>query len=332
MNILVAGGAGFVGSHLCESLLRDGHRVICVDNFYTGRAQNVQHLYANPDFELVEHDLIKPLPRDWDVQAVFNLASPASPVGYLRQPLETALVNAQGTYQLLHLAHCHGARFLQASTSEVYGEPLVHPQVESYWGNVNPHGPRACYDEGKRFAEALTMDFYRVYETDVRLIRIFNTYGPRSQHDDGRVVPNFIWKALHNEPIPIYGDGQQTRSFCYVDDLVRGMRAAMFGQETTAAVFNVGNPGEFTLLELADLVLRLTGSNSDLEFHPARQDDPTRRRPDIRKATATLGWEPIVPLEDGLRKTIEWFRQEARGQAPDLSTYLNIDFPAPICA
>ena len=308
MNILVAGGAGFIGSHLCESLLGDGHRVICMDNFSTGRRGNVRHLASDARFELVEHDLIEPLPKDWDVQAVFNLASPASPVGYLRTPIETALVNSQGTYHLLSLAERHHACFLQASTSEVYGEPLVHPQSESYWGNVNPHGPRACYDEGKRFAEALTMDFHRVYNTDVRLIRIFNTYGPRSQHDDGRVVPNFIWKALHDLPLPIFGDGQQTRSFCYVDDLVRGIRAAVFGQDTTAGVFNLGNPEEVTLLDLADEVLRLTSSKSSLEFYPPREDDPTRRQPDISRAKAQLGWTPTVPLDEGLRRTIDWFK------------------------
>src|SRR5581483_39804 len=311
MNVLVAGGAGFVGSHLCESLLIDGYSVICVDNFYTGRRRNVEHLLCYPNFRVLEHDLIEPLARDWQVQAIFNLASPASPVGYLRRPIETALVNAYGTHHLLSLAQRHHARFLQASTSEVYGEPVVHPQDETYWGNVNPHGPRACYDEGKRFAEALTMDFHRVHGTDVRLVRIYNTYGPRSQHDGGRVVPNFIWKALHGEPLPIYGNGAQTRSFCYVSDLVRGMRQAMFAPGTAGEVFNLGNPGEFALLDLAELVLRLTGSRSSVEFHPAREDDPTRRRPDISKAKEQLGWEPRVALKDGLRSTIDWFAEAA---------------------
>ncbi|HLG68962.1 MAG TPA: UDP-glucuronic acid decarboxylase family protein [Chloroflexota bacterium] len=310
MNVLVAGGAGFIGSHLCESLLSDGHSVICLDNFYTGRRENVSGLTRQSSFELIEHDLVRPLPRDWQVDAVFNLASPASPVGYLNKPIETAMVNSLGTYHLLKLALTHGARFLQASTSEVYGDPLVHPQAEGYWGNVNPRGPRACYDEGKRFAEALTMDFHRVHGLDVRLVRIFNTYGPRSQADDGRVIPSFVCKALAGEPLPIYGDGQQTRSFCFVADLVRGLKAVMFGDGLAGEVFNLGNPGEFTLLELADLVRELSESTSELQFLPAREDDPTRRRPDISKVTSRLGWRPLVPLPEGLLRTIGWFKGE----------------------
>jgi nucleoside-diphosphate-sugar epimerase len=310
LNILVSGGAGFVGSHLCDALLDAGHSVICVDNLLTGRRANLDTLLPREGFTFVEHDVIQPLPTDWDVQAVFNLASPASPVGYLANPIETALVNSQGTYHLLELARRHSALFLQASTSEVYGDPLVHPQSEDYWGNVNPHGIRSCYDEGKRFAEAITMDFYRVHKLDARLIRIFNTYGPRSQHDDGRVIPNFICRALRGESLPIYGDGNKTRSFCYVDDLVQGIMKAQFTPGTTAKVFNVGNPGEFTLLQLADLVLRLTNSSSRVEMLEAREDDPTRRRPDITRAKAELNWQPTIPLEEGLRRTIEWFRVE----------------------
>jgi len=314
LNILVSGGAGFIGSHLCEALLDAGHEVICVDNFLTGRRHNLEHLQARKGFSLIEHDVIQPLPADWDVQAVFNLASPASPVGYLAHPIETALVNSQGTYHLLKLAAKHKALFLQASTSEVYGDPLVHPQTESYWGNVNPNGIRSCYDEGKRFAESITMDFHRVHGLDARLIRIFNTYGPRSQHDDGRVVPNFIWRALKHESLPIYGDPAKTRSFCYVDDLVQGIMKAQFTPGTTANVYNLGNPGEFTLQELAELVLRLTGSPSTIDMLPPREDDPTRRRPDISRAKAELGWEPRVPLEEGLRKTIAWFSTQLDGK------------------
>ncbi|MDE3076877.1 MAG: SDR family oxidoreductase, partial [Chloroflexota bacterium] len=296
MICLVSGGAGFIGSHLCDALIAAGHQVLCIDNLLTGRRANVEHLQPNPNFTFVEHDLIEALPRDWDVEAVFNLASPASPIGYLNHPIETARVNSEGTHHLLELARRHGALVLQASTSEVYGEPLEHPQREEYWGNVNSRGIRACYDEGKRFAEALTMDFFRVHKTDVRLIRIFNTYGPRCQPDDGRVVPSFLVRALKGEPLPIYGDGSITRSFCYVDDLVQGILKAMFTPGTTAKVFNLGNPGEFTLFELAELILKLTSSSSRVELLPAREDDPTRRRPDITKARTVLGWEPAIQL------------------------------------
>lgn len=309
MNTLIAGGAGFIGSNLCEALLDAGHSVICVDNLLTGRKSNIGHLLPRSGFTFVKHDIIEPLPADWPVDAVFNLASPASPVGYYTHRIATARVNAEGTFRLLELARRHGAKFLQASTSEVYGEPEVHPQTEDYWGSVNPHGPRACYDEGKRYAEALTMDFHRVYDLDVRLIRIFNTYGPRSQPDDGRVVPNFVCKALAGERLPIYGAGSKTRSYCYVDDLVRGILKAQFTEGTTAQVFNLGNPNEFTLDELASLVLRLTHSKSTIEYLPDREDDPSRRRPDISRAKSQLDWEPRVPLEEGLKPTIAWFRQ-----------------------
>ncbi len=308
MNVLVSGGAGFIGSHLCEALLDAGHEVICIDNLLTGRRANLETLLPRRGFSFVEHDIIKPPPEDWPVEAVFNLASPASPVGYFQHPIETARVNAEGTFHMLELARRHGAQFLQASTSEVYGDPEVHPQTEDYFGHVNPNGPRACYDEGKRYAEALCMDFHRVHGLDLRIVRIFNTYGPRSQPDDGRVVPNFVCKALRGEPLPIYGEGSKTRSYCYVDDLVDGILKAQFTEGTTAGVFNLGNPGEFTLDELAALVLRLTGSSSAIEYLPPREDDPTRRRPDITRAKARLRWEPSVPLEEGLMRTIAWFR------------------------
>jgi UDP-glucuronate decarboxylase len=310
LNTLVSGGAGFVGSHLCEALLDAGHEVICVDNLLTGRRANLATLLPRRGFSFVKHDLIDPLPQAWPVQAIFNLACPASPVGYYSNRLATLRVCSEGTRHLLELARETGAKFLQASTSEVYGDPAIHPQREDYWGNVNPNGPRACYDEGKRYAEALTMDYHRVYETDVRLIRIFNTYGPRSQADDGRVIPNFICKALTGEPLPIYGEGSKTRSYCYVDDLVRGILRAQFTDGTAAQVFNLGNPGEFTLDELASLIVRLTASTSKVEYLPARVDDPRRRRPDIGRAKAQLGWEPSVPLEEGLGCTISWFRRE----------------------
>ncbi|HLG73349.1 MAG TPA: UDP-glucuronic acid decarboxylase family protein [Chloroflexota bacterium] len=310
LNTLVSGGAGFIGSHLCEALLDAGHQVICVDNLLTGRSANIETLLPRSGFTFVQHDIIEPLPADWPVEAVFNLASPASPVGYFNNRIATARVNSEGTFHLLELATRHRAMFLQASTSEVYGEPEVHPQTEDYWGNVNPHGPRACYDEGKRYAEALTMDFHRVYDLDVRLIRIFNTYGPRSQPDDGRVVPNFICNALRGEPLPIYGAGSKTRSYCYVADLVQGILKAQFTKGTTAQVFNLGNPDEFTLDELAQLVLRLTGSSSSVEYLPDREDDPSRRRPDISRARSHLGWEPLIPLEQGLGPTIDWFRSQ----------------------
>jgi nucleoside-diphosphate-sugar epimerase len=293
-------------------LLAAGHSVVCIDNLITGRRTNIAHLDGHDRFTFVQHDVIEPLPADWEVQAVFNLASPASPIGYFDYPIQTARVNAEGTFHMLDLARRHDAKFLQASTSEVYGEPERHPQREDYWGNVNPHGIRSCYDEGKRYAEALTMDFWRVHRLDARLIRIFNTYGPRSDPDDGRVVPNFVSKALKHEPLPIYGDGSNTRSFCYVDDLVRGILKAMFGEGTTAQVYNLGNPAEFTLLELANMVLELTGSRSKIDFQPPREDDPTRRRPDIGRAAAELGWKPEIALAHGLRPTCVWFRLELR--------------------
>jgi UDP-glucuronate decarboxylase len=310
MRALVSGGAGFIGSHLCERLLGRGDEVVCVDNLITGQADNVAHLRGNSRFTFLPADVIQPLSVTPGVDAVFHLASPASPAGYLRKPLETALVNSIGTNNLLDLATKHRARFLMASTSEAYGDPLVSPQSEDYWGNVNPVGVRSCYDEGKRFAEALTMVYVRQHATDARIVRIFNCYGPRSDPDDGRIVPNFVTQALRGEPITVYGDGSQTRSLCYVSDLVEGLLRAMEAPRTTGRVFNLGNPDERAVLEFAQVIRRLTGSASEIAFRePISADDPRRRCPDISRARAELGWEPRVPLEQGLTDTIAWFRQ-----------------------
>ncbi len=306
MRIVITGGAGFIGSHLCARLLQDGHAVVAVDDFITGNRRNIADLLAHPAFSLLEHDVIQPL--DLHAEAVFHLASPASPRGYLGHPLETALVNSQGTHNLLEMAKRNGASFLMASTSEAYGDPLLHPQSESYWGNVNPVGPRSCYDESKRFAEALTMTYVRDLGADARIIRIFNTYGPHSDPGDGRIVPNFVTQALSGLPITVYGDGSQTRSLCYVDDLVEGIVAAMFTNGTPGEVINLGNPQEHTVLEYARLIRMLCNSDSEIEFRSLPQDDPTRRRPDITKARNMLGWEPRVGLEAGLGRTIEWFK------------------------
>jgi nucleoside-diphosphate-sugar epimerase len=317
MQILVTGGAGFIGSHLCDTLLDAGHTVTCLDNYLTGSPANVAHLQGHPRFRLVEHDVSQPYagPGSEDCEAVFHLASPASPVGYRTYSIETLLVNAVGTIHLLRLATERGAKFLVTSTSEVYGDPQVHPQTEDYWGNVNPIGLRACYDESKRFAEAATMEWIRKFDTDARIVRIFNTYGPRNQLDDGRVVPNFITQALKGEPLTIYGDGSQTRSFQYVSDLVDGIIRAMFAEDTKGEVYNLGNPGEFTILEFAREVLAVTGSESGLDYRPLLfQDDPTRRKPDITKAKRDLGWEPRVPLREGLEKTIPWYREQLEGE------------------
>ena len=312
MRILVAGGAGFVGSHLCDFLIAQGHTVTAVDSGITGRAKNVAHLAENDRFSFRDHDVTEPIA--WQGEAVFHLASPASPEGYLQYPLATLRVNSVGTENLLTLARENGAKFLFASTSEVYGDPLVHPQPETYWGNVNPVGPRACYDEGKRFGEALTMEFVRQHAVDARIIRIFNTYGPRNDPRDGRVVPNFIAQALAGMPISIYGDGTQTRSFCFVGDLVRGIVAAMFTAKTQGEVFNLGNPDERSIGEFADIIVRLTGTNVPIVHKPLPADDPKRRRPDITKARKWLGWTPEVSLEEGLAETIAYFRQELAAQ------------------
>ena len=308
MRILVAGGAGFIGSHLCDYLIAQGHSVTAVDNCITGRPKNVAHLAANNRFSLLERDVTEAFA--WQGDAVFHLASPASPEGYLRHPFETLRVNSVGTDVLLALARENGAKFLFASTSEVYGDPQVHPQTETYWGNVNPVGPRACYDEGKRFGEALTMEYVRQHNVDARIIRIFNTYGPRNDPGDGRVVPNFVAQALSGQPITIYGDGMQTRSFCYVRDLVRGMAAAMYTAQTQGEVINLGNPDERTIREFADIIVRLTGTDVPIVHKPLPADDPKRRRPDISKAQDRLGWNPAISLEEGLAETIAYFRQE----------------------
>ena len=312
MKVLITGGAGFIGSHLSERLLRDGHRVVAVDNFITGSRQNVAHLATNPNFELIERDIIAGLDYAGPLDAVMNLASPASPVGYLDNPIETMLVGSHGTRNALELARVKGARFLQASTSEVYGDPLEHPQKESYWGNVSCTGVRSVYDEAKRFAEALTMAYHRRHGLRNRIIRIFNTYGPRMDLNDGRVVPNFVKQAVKNEPVTIYGDGTATRSFTYVSDLVEGMLRLLMSDEPMPV--NVGNPREMTMTEFADAVLKAAGpdcKSKAVYIQPSKEriaDDPQRRRPDITRARAILGWEPKVALEDGLRETIAYFR------------------------
>ncbi len=312
MRVLVAGGAGFLGSHLCDALLARGDRVVCVDNYLTGRAANVAHLAGDDGFELVDVDVVDSerlhgaLTGHFD--AVMNLASPASPKDYFAKPIETLDVGSLGTRNLLELARRDDARFFMASTSEVYGDPLVHPQPESYWGHVNPIGERSMYDEAKRFSEALTMAYHRTHDVDVRIVRIFNTYGPRMQADDGRVVSNFIVQALRNEPLTVYGDGRQTRSFCYVSDEVRGFLALLDSDQI--GPINIGNPGEFTMLELADLVIELTGSSSTIVHHDLPVDDPKQRRPDITLARELLGWQPSIQLREGLAQTIPHFAAE----------------------
>ena len=308
MKVLVAGGAGFIGSHLCARLLEEGRDVICVDSLLTGSERNIAPLRENPRFSFIRHDVTQPL--DTPADAIFQLASPASPVGYWMYPFETIRVNTEGTMRLLDLAKAHGAKFLTASTSEAYGDPLEHPQTETYFGNVNSLGVRACYDESKRLGETITMEYVRRYNVDARIVRIFNTYGPNSQLDDGRMIPNFITQSILGKPLTIHGDGAQTRSICYVDDLVDGLMRAMFTANTTGEVYNLGNPEEHSVKEWAELIMRLCHSKSELIFEPKRQDDPERRRPDIGKARAALGWEPRVTPEDGLARTIAWFRIE----------------------
>ena len=312
---LVAGGAGFVGSHLCDELLARGFYVICVDSLLTGRETNIRPLLNHPGFSFVQQDITERLKIEARIDRVYNLACPASPPHYQADPVHTMMTSVVGTRNLLDLAATHSARFVQASTSEVYGDPEEHPQRESYWGHVNPTGPRACYDEGKRAAEALCFDLWRAGSVDARVARIFNTYGPRMRADDGRIVSNLIVQAINNEPLTIYGSGEQTRSFCYVSDLVSGLIALMEVDVNPEAPVNLGNPGEFTILELAEMVVAETGSDSQIAFLPLPTDDPQRRRPDISRAREVLNWQPLVPLSDGLPATIEWFAAESMAAA-----------------
>lgn len=306
-RVLVTGGAGFLGSHLCDKLLAQGNEVICVDNFFTGQKLNIQHLLSHPDFELIRHDVTAPI--FLEVDQIYNLACPASPIHYQYNAIKTIKTSVMGAINMLGLAKRVKARILQASTSEVYGDPQIHPQTEAYWGHVNPIGPRACYDEGKRCAESLFTSYHTQNNVDIRIIRIFNTYGPRMHPNDGRVVSNFIVQALSNKDITMYGDGMQTRSFCYVDDLLNGMMLLMNSEEQISYPVNIGNPVEFTMLELAEMVLKLTGSKSKLIYQPLPQDDPMQRQPNITLAKEKLNWTPKVNLEEGLSKTIDYFKQ-----------------------
>ena len=306
-QILVTGGAGFLGSHLCDRLVANGDDVVCVDNYFTGTKENIRHLMGNPHFELLRHDVTFPLYVE--VGQIYNLACPASPVHYQFDPVQTTKTSVHGAINMLGLAKRVKARILQASTSEVYGDPEIHPQTEDYWGRVNPIGIRSCYDEGKRCAETLFFDYWRQHQLEIKVIRIFNTYGPRMHPNDGRVVSNFIVQALKGEDITLYGDGQQTRSFCYVDDLIDGMVSMMNSDAGFVGPVNIGNPGEFTMLQLAENVLRLTGSKSRMVFMPLPQDDPKRRQPNIELAKEHLGWTPKVSLEDGLKETVAYFRK-----------------------
>ena len=305
-RVLVTGGAGFLGSHLCDRLVNDGAEVLCVDNFFTGSKLNISHLLSHPNFELIRHDVSFPL--HVEVDQIYNLACPASPVHYQYDPIQTTKTSVLGAMNMLGLAKRVNARILQASTSEVYGDPVEHPQTESYWGNVNPIGPRSCYDEGKRCAETLFFDYYRKYNLDIKVVRIFNTYGPRMNSNDGRVVSNFIMQALKGEDISIYGTGHQTRSFCYVDDLVEGFVNMMNSPSGLTGPVNLGNPGEFTMLELAEIVIKQVGSKSKLVFLPLPEDDPKQRQPNITLARKELAWHPAISLEDGLKETIEYFK------------------------
>jgi UDP-glucuronate decarboxylase len=309
MKVLVTGGAGFIGSHLCERLVRQGDEVLCLDNFFTGRRENIRHLLDYQRFQLVRHDVCEPLLLD--VDQIYNLACPASPIHYQYNPIKTVKSNVMGTLNMLVLARRVGARILQASTSEVYGEPMVHPQPESYWGNVNPIGPRSCYDEGKRVAETLMMDYHRQNGVDIRIARIFNTYGPRMAESDGRVVSNFIVQALRDQPLTLYGDGSQTRSFCFVDDLVEGLVRLMAAEAVYDPV-NLGNPGEFSIRQLAEEIAACCHREPEITYRPLPQDDPTQRRPDISRARELLGWEPAIALRDGLERTIPYFSRRIR--------------------
>jgi UDP-glucuronate decarboxylase len=312
-RVLVTGGAGFLGSHLIDRLLAQGHEVICADNLFTGTKRNIAHLHGHPRFEFLRHDVTFPLYVE--VDEIWNLACPASPIHYQHDPVQTTKTSVHGAINMLGLAKRVNARIFQASTSEVYGDPHVHPQPESYWGNVNPIGMRSCYDEGKRCAETLFFDYHRQHALDIKVVRIFNTYGPRMHPNDGRVVSNFIVQALKGEPLTIYGEGQQTRSFCYVDDLIEGFLRFMASEPGFPGPVNLGNPGEFTIRELAERVLAITGSKSQLEFRPLPADDPTQRRPDIRLAQEKLGWQPTVALDEGLVRTIAYFDALLSGRA-----------------
>jgi UDP-glucuronate decarboxylase len=311
LRVLVTGGSGFIGSHLCRRLLAQGHEVLVVDNFYSSTRRNVLDLLDEPRFELIRHDVTFPLYVE--VDQIYHLACPASPVFYQRDPVQTTKTNVHGSINMLGLAKRLGARILLTSTSEVYGDPAEHPQSESYWGNVNPIGIRSCYDEGKRCAETLFFDYHRQHQLPIKVARIFNTYGPNMLPNDGRVVSSFIVQALRGEPLTVYGDGAQTRSFCYVDDMVDGLIALMNSRPEITGPVNLGNPGEFTMLELASKVLALTGSSGPIEYRPLPSDDPVRRKPDISRALELLGWKPAVDLEDGLRQTVEYFRQQLAG-------------------
>jgi UDP-glucuronate decarboxylase len=304
-TVLVTGGAGFLGSHLCDRLIADGHDVVCVDNFFTGSKRNIEHLLGHPRFELIRHDVTFPLYAE--VNEIYNLACPASPIHYQHDPVQTTKTSVHGAINMLGLAKRLKCRIFQASTSEVYGDPIVHPQPESYWGNVNPIGPRACYDEGKRCAETLFFDYHNQHGLEIKVARIFNTYGPRMHPADGRVVSNFIVQALKNEPITIYGEGTQTRSFCYVDDLIEGFVRLMSSPAEFTGPTNLGNPGEFTIMELAELIIEITGSRSLLSYMPLPADDPRQRRPNITQANKHLQWEPQIPLRDGLSRTVAYF-------------------------
>jgi len=306
-RVLVTGGAGFIGSHLCERLLNEGNEVFCMDNLETGSIRNIETFKENPLFHFIQQDVIEPL--DLEVDEIYNFACPASPPRYQKDPVHTLKTSVFGGANLLELATKTNAKIMQASTSEIYGDPMVSPQPESYWGNVNPIGIRSCYDEGKRCAETFFFDFHREFGTRIKVIRIFNTYGPRMDANDGRVVSNFIVQALQNEPLTVYGDGSQTRSFCYIDDLVEGIVRMMETDESITGPINLGNPAEFTVFQLAHLVLQLTGSKGEIQFRPLPEDDPKRRKPDITLAKQILGWEPRVDLRDGLTKTIEYFRK-----------------------
>ncbi len=305
-KILITGGAGFLGSHLSERLLEQGHEVLCVDNYFTGNKQNILHLLENPKFELMRHDVTFPLYVE--VDEIYNLACPASPIHYQHDPVQTTKTSVHGAINMLGLAKRVGAKILQASTSEVYGDPSVHPQREEYWGNVNPIGIRSCYDEGKRCAETLFFDYHRQHSLRIKVMRIFNTYGPRMHPEDGRVVSNFIVQAIKGEPITLYGDGQQTRSFCYVDDLVSGMILLMNSADDVTGPINIGNPNEFTIRQLAEVIIEITGSKSELVFEPLPSDDPKQRQPDITLARDILNWEPAIELQQGIKSTVDYFR------------------------